>query len=668
MRRSKGEVHKSRFDPQGFVTPQGFAQGFDGTSNSKIPPYHPTRKVNQSPLFLLNIEMADTIPGITRTALWKAWKEVRKNLKNASVRDVIDFLEYDIDPDIWINRSLRQLRDGSYEPGITRRFTLCKSKGFSRTMTFPSIPDLVLYRAVVDQLYVRAKRREHKHVYFERERLSKVTQEAAIDAQQQMADAAAAYPTAGVSRFSAWKRYEQYRKYLIFKRVYPYIVTTDITNFFDSILYNCVADALHGLPVPRRLVGLLFFLLERLSVRETYSESPRIGLPVDEFDCSRKLAHLMLFPHDDRMVALVGEEAYIRWMDDQNIGVESRAEGLKVLAQVGISLGRLHLTPNAEKSRVLSFKDAVRHFHLDINQMLDDADKLLHREGIKRGKLRARLKKIWNKAKKYEDLGEWGKVLKRIYRLAALADVRSFRDRAVDDILRTPDLARRIADYMRCTGSVREYLGFVRKVWDNPEQVYPDVNVVLTETILRLEPNNYERRIICIFASDLLRCSSALVGYRDCSAVAPLILLRFADRRSLPTLRACFANRPEHLSAASIRSAAIVYLTYGRDEFMQVRRVAARLFQNNLAEIVRVVERILRYNEVPRRFGARINSRFDPVAGRNFLDMRGVLASRLLALNRKKPVTTWLITKKRELLDSSISAYDKRLLKRLLPV
>ena len=88
--------------------------------------------------------MSDRIVGIHRTSLWKAWKIVRKNLRNASVRDVIDFLEYDVDPDIWINRLLRQIREGNYEPNSPSRFTLAKSKGFSRVMTFPAIPDLVL--------------------------------------------------------------------------------------------------------------------------------------------------------------------------------------------------------------------------------------------------------------------------------------------------------------------------------------------------------------------------------------------------------------------------------------------------------------------------------------------------------------------------------------------
>ena len=34
--------------------------------------------------------MPGSIPRISRTSLWKAWKAVRKELKNSSVRDVVD--------------------------------------------------------------------------------------------------------------------------------------------------------------------------------------------------------------------------------------------------------------------------------------------------------------------------------------------------------------------------------------------------------------------------------------------------------------------------------------------------------------------------------------------------------------------------------------------------
>jgi hypothetical protein len=106
------------------------------------------------------------------------------------------------------------------------------------------------------------------------------------------------------------------------KRVYPFIVLTDITNCFDSILHSRIADAVAG-AANARLIGLLFFLLERLTIREPFTESPRVGLPVDEFDCSRRIGHMVLLVHDARMVAAVGEDAYLRWMDDQTFGAGS---------------------------------------------------------------------------------------------------------------------------------------------------------------------------------------------------------------------------------------------------------------------------------------------------------------------------------------------------------
>lgn len=608
--------------------------------------------------------MVEHITGISRTSLWNAWKEIRKNLKHASVRDVIDFLEYDIDPNVWINRLLRQMRDGSYEPSSPRRFTLAKSRGFSRTMTLPAIPDLVLYRAVLDRLYASGRRAEHKHVYFARERLSKVTQK--IKSTIETNEAPTDYQFTGQDRFAAWKLYDQYRKYLIFAKVHPFIVTTDITNFFDSILYSRVSDSLQGLSARRRLVGLLFFLLEHLSVRESYTESPRIGLPVDEFDCSRKLAHLVLFPHDDRVVSDVGEDSYVRWMDDQNIGVSSRAEGLRILASVGASLSKLHLTPNAEKSRVLSLNEASRHFHFRTNGRLDAAESLKTVTKSQRRKLRAELRRIWKIARKRDNSGEWNKVLKRFYRLAALARTKQLQSRALDDILTKPELTRRVADYMRCTCTVPDYLRFVKSVWAHPEQVYPDVNISLVESLLRLEPNKTQKKLIRDLASQILKKNNGLIGHYECAAVAPLLLFRFGDRRSLPTLRTCFERKIDIFPTAVNRSTAVVYLSYGLREFRVVRKLSAKLFRNNLSEIIRLVERIMDYDDVPGSYKARLTLRHDSLSGKNYFDTRSLLAAKLLAFNRSRNVEEWLKTKKVDLLRSKISFFDKQLIGNLL--
>lgn len=286
--------------------------------------------------------MSGPIKGISRTSLWRSWKAIRRELRRASVRDVVDYLEWDLDPDKWINRLLRQISDGVYEPHTPKRFTEAKSGGFSRRMTLPEIPDLVLYRTIADYIYRRARRREVRHAYCERGQLPIQTRTNTAKrvprSLRWLFDAVAEYETRSTRQFRAWLLYDQYRKRLIFDRVYPFIVVTDITNFFDSVLYSRITSALHGFSAPPQMIGLLFFLLERLSLREAYGESPRIGLPVDEFGCSRKIAHVVLFQHDQRMVAQFGDEAYVRWMDDQNIGVSSRADGLEAIGRIGDSL------------------------------------------------------------------------------------------------------------------------------------------------------------------------------------------------------------------------------------------------------------------------------------------------------------------------------------------
>src|ERR1035437_3697554 len=94
------------------------------------------------------------IKGISKSSLWSTWKLVRRDLRNASIRDVVDYIDYDVDPNKWILRLLEQISNGGYEPMSPFRFTLAKSNGFSRTMTQPSIPDLVLYRTIVDAIYI----------------------------------------------------------------------------------------------------------------------------------------------------------------------------------------------------------------------------------------------------------------------------------------------------------------------------------------------------------------------------------------------------------------------------------------------------------------------------------------------------------------------------------
>jgi hypothetical protein len=192
--------------------------------------------------------------------------------------------------------------------------------------------------------------------------------------------------------------------------------------------------------------------------------------------------------HDDAIVKAAGEDAYVRWMDDQVMGVQSRADGLRLLGLVGRALGRLHLTPNAKKTRILSLSEARRHYHLDLNHILDQAESVVRSNlpfGAKRRRVRKLTQQVWAKGRQYEKIGEFGKVLKRLYRLAGVAGARFLRRRALRDALSNPEIAERVCDYMRTSGSVLEYINFVERLVGSDEQVYASVNLAAVESFAK---------------------------------------------------------------------------------------------------------------------------------------------------------------------------------------
>jgi len=564
-------------------------------------------------------------------------------------------------------------------------------------MTHPSIPDIVLYRAIADYLFNKAKRRQREGVYFHRndasvadkDRLralgidpatgrrlqekpdSKATAQSVTAAAYEEASSDYYGRPATLYWFINWKLMALHRAELIEpQKPERWFVLTDVTNFFDSVLHDHVAEALREFAIPPRMIGLLLFLLERLAVRDEYAHSSAIGLPIDQFDGSRTLAHLVLFPHDGEVAPLVGERRYLRWMDDQLFVVGSRAKALSVLSKVQQSLGKLHLTPNAKKTKILTRQGALRHFHLDINAELDKLYEAPYTTRRQRAILRSAFRLVWRGAETYinKGVGESGKILSRFYLVAARARVRTLRKRCLPDVLEDPGSALRVADYMRHVSTPRDFWQFVQAVTRHPEQVYPDVSLILVESLLRLEVRPEEAGEIREFAIELLKRPDTIIGGQLCAAVAPLLLLRFGDRRSLRALRAQFSQdaRIDTLRRPAVRACAIVYASQGVSYFQEVESAAARLLRNHLSEMVRLLRRLLAYNRVPNRFKSRLDARREILTDTWYVDMRTLLTARLLRLNAKPAVQQWVRDWKARTIAKGVSAYDRALLERLI--
>jgi len=218
--------------------------------------------------------------GITKRTLLKSWVLLRKSMRQMYSRDVIDFLEYDINPNVWIRRLFENIRDGHYQPETPARFNIAKSNGFKRQVTRACIPDAVLYRNVVDLIYAPFNKYKVKHAYFARSELSELRDQIAREAELADDEEDEDYPRDRLSHlflinpFVTWKEFNQYRKLLIFEKIHPYIISTDITNFFDSILHNQIHQTLSDISTPRSVVELLLLLLERLSPKAPLAPLP----------------------------------------------------------------------------------------------------------------------------------------------------------------------------------------------------------------------------------------------------------------------------------------------------------------------------------------------------------------------------------------------------------
>ena len=378
---------------------------------------------------------------------------------------------------------------------------------------------------------------------------------------------------------------------------------------------------------------------------------------------------MVLFPHDDAMVRLVGEDRYVRWMDDQNMAVKTKAEGLNVLKEVGRSLARLHLTPNSQKSNVLSLEAARRHYHLDLNRMLDVAETLSRKatsSKTARIRFQRKVRAIWKAAKPHEEVGEFGKILKRLYRLAGLAGLTMFRERSAGDILKDPSLVERVADYYRCTGTTQQYIDFVVELMKNPEQTHPDVNVALTESLLRLEPERDVLPRLRRLTKALIQATRGMPGKNDCAPVATLLALRYGDGSVSRLLKRCIEDRNQRKPSELVRAAAFVYASASAAAFEEVRQVACTILRNHLSTLVRLIAEIQRYKTVPARYAPRLHSSTDSVAGVAFVDMRVILTARLLLLCPETAVRNWVMDWRTKILASPISDYDRRLIRRLV--
>ena len=102
----------------------------------------------------------------------------------------------------------------------------------------------------------------------------------------------------------------------------------------------------------RRAWRLLCRILEDVATLPEFRRSATVGLPQENFDCSRVLAHTHLRTVDDEFANEGSKNRFSRYMDDVVIGADSEKEALQFVHRIQRSMERIGLYPNTAKTRI----------------------------------------------------------------------------------------------------------------------------------------------------------------------------------------------------------------------------------------------------------------------------------------------------------------------------
>ncbi len=412
--------------------------------------------------------------------LRRTWRQLRKELRQATIRDVRDWLDWAVTLDQTLSELQKDLLDTSYVPTTPSRFEAAKSYGSYRVITVPNIRDALVYRHIADSVLERATPKKIKGAFFSRSHAATpvgktftITEDPSLTA------------------LDIWLRYNEYRSLTLMNQPYRVLVVSDITNYFDSIPHDLLLEHVAALGLPREAVGVLGKLIEVLRPTAGHSSSPRVGLAVDEFDCSRQLAHVFLFEHDHRVVQEFREDNYVRWMDDQNVGVDSIAQGRKVVNCLTRSLASQRLTLNSGKTRFLTPEEVAVHFQLEANKRLTEWQDRFKKSGRKPSPamiddFRQTCKGILT----HPDTGKgnWDKVLKRAYGLAAQLGVDDLEADALGHLVAYPPLAERIFLYFARRNRGDQLLQLFSQYCNGGDNLHELTETLLFEALLLLDP------------------------------------------------------------------------------------------------------------------------------------------------------------------------------------
>lgn len=479
--------------------------------------------------------------------VWK--KRLRKGLRTMSLggfeldHDPLECLAFDWEIDSVIKDVSASIATGHYRATSGEAIRGAKSVGLTRPIASLDPRDLLVYISAV-------------HL-FENDLLEKCRPWVRFGRSQSQGDASASAADSGW--FRLWlKRQGQI---WVITSTHEWIVETDVANFFGSLSIDRVCE--HVLDKSRadaELVGVLRHALTQFVPMSNYQRSIAGGLPQENFDGSRVIAHTMLAPFDEEFLAEGQTDRYSRWVDDVVIGADTWPEALQCVRRAQTGLERLGLYPNSSKTKIFRRTEFEHSMYKPENDYIGEVDDQIKATGSPADRPK------WDKfvsthLRDRHPRRAWERVTRRVYTLQRKLESPYLISHAFKHLRDYPGSSAQILEYLATFRLTQARFQEVADVIDDLAGVYDDVDIRLREYML-LAPNLNSaslRNLVANWAAE-----SAVASAADRPTVAAsdsLLVAKFGNTNHVDGLAALF----ESLSSDSALRRQLAVILYALD-------------------------------------------------------------------------------------------------------
>lgn len=366
----------------------------------------------------------------------RIWKDkIKVSMRDQFLCDGIENFDFHVHRKVESHKLSQLILSGDYVPQKTQRILVEKSKGLCRQLVIPSIRDAIVLQCLSDALYSEIKgKAPTSKAFFEPK------------------DHKFSSPPSGYGTFASWLNFQ--KELFEFSKARKFIVVTDIANYYDSISYVHLRNAIASISgVEECVIDMLIYVLADLLWQPDYTPRIEVGLPQINLDAPRLLAHCFLYELDAYLASDPGRD-FVRYMDDIDIGVDTIVDAKQALKTVDLVLQTKQVRLNSGKTVILTRSEAIRHFRIFENARLDSVQASVeHRikNGLpldrQRTLVEARIRQ--GVRKKSFDAGNGEKILKRWIGLAAKTGANVKPEFLEDIVKRRPAVRESVYSFIR---------------------------------------------------------------------------------------------------------------------------------------------------------------------------------------------------------------------------